>query len=428
MEKNSNLVPQKQFKGVVPIVKSFLFGNDVLPIDAGPEGIQNSYVTQTLFQRIVGAHSFNTMGLKYLVKTGYTNNPVGFGIIRKILLAQRNIVFTPYWKGKPYKSKTFDFDINFALEMLITTGTCICYKQKIVGFPEELKVLNTLHVEEAYWSGKFRYKLNLLDGSSISLNYEDMIFVRFSNITAECPTNLGLSPFQAAIMPIESLKYMYEADTATLKNKGVDVLITNDSDMPLVSDEKVSLSEALNKEISGARRAGSVATSTAKLRVLNLGRTTKELALWDGYKYKNRDLCTVLQVDSGQVNDPDNKKFANVEESNKALYNDCVIPFTRLITENKQIIDFLGYEIFLDTSNIDCLQEAQSIRFEKNNTITNTIINLNQQVKNGVLTKDIAVHILVNEWGFDPQEAVMNIMDAPASTSQSSSTEEETAA
>lgn len=409
MEKNNALVPKQQFKGIVPVVKSFLFGSES-GLSGGPEGIENSYTTQTFFQRITGAHSFNATGLKYLVETGYTNNPVGFGIIRKILLAQRNIVFTPYWKGKPYKSKIFNFDVNFALEMLITTGTCICYKQKIVGFPEELKVLNTLHIQEVYSAGNFRYKLNLLDGTRITLNYEDMIFVRFANITSKCPTNLGLCPFQAALMPIESLKYMYEADTATLKNKGVDVLITNDSEVPLVSDETVSLSEKLNKEISGARRAGSVATSTAKLRVLNLGRTTKELALWDGYKYKNRDLCTVLQVDSGQVNDPDNKKFANVEESNKALYNDCVIPFTRLITENKEILEFLGYDIFLDTSNIDCLQEAQATRFEKNNTITNTIINLNQQIKNGVISSDIAIHILVSEWGFDEQEAKQNIM------------------
>ena len=403
MENNKSLVPQKRFKGLVPVVKNFLFGDNIA--DLGPDGIQDSFITQNLFQRLTGSHSFNTMGLRYLVKTGYTNNPVGFGVIRKILLAQRNIVFTPYWKGKPYKSKTFDFDVNFALEMLLTTGTCICYKQQSIGFPEELKVLNTLNINEVYYSGKFRYRLDLLDGTSINLNYEDMIFVRFANISAEYPTNLGLSPFQAAIMPIESLKYMYEADTATLKNKGVDVLITNDSDMPLVSEEKVSLSEALNKEISGARRAGSVATSTAKLRVLNLGRTTKELALWDGYKYKNRDLCTVLQIDSGQVNDPDNKKFANVQESNKALYSDCVIPFTRLITENKQILDFLGYEIYLDTSNIDCLQEAQSIRAQKAQSVQSAVIELNANVGSGTITYDTAVKILVSEWGFDEEES-----------------------
>lgn len=405
MEKNNNLVPQKQFKGVVPIVKSFLFGDSGLSLIGGPEGIENSYTTQNLFQLLTGSHSFNRKGLKYLVETGYSNNPVGFGVINKILLAQRNIIFTPYWKGKPYKSKTFDFDVNYALQMLLTTGTCICYKQSIVGFPQELKVLNTLNVCEVYWMGTFKYKLDLLDGSSINLNYEDMIFIKFSDISAKCPTNFGLSPFQAALMPIESLKHMYQADTATLKNKGVDGILTNDSDEPIVGEDSESLQKSLNRQIGGAHKSGGVAASTAKLRFLQLGRTTKELALWDGYKYKNRDLCTVLQIDSGQANDPDNKKFSNVQESNKSLYSDCVIPFTRLITENKHITDFLGYEIYLDTSQIDCLQQAQKERAEKAQAVQSAIIELNANVGSGTITYDTAVKILVSEWGFDEEEA-----------------------
>lgn len=420
MEKNNSLVPQKQFKGVVPIVKYFLFGSEQGLI-GGPDGIENSYTTQSFFQLLTGSHSFNRKGLRYLVETGYSNNPVGFGVINKILLAQRNIIFTPYWKGKPYKSKTFDFDVNYALQMLLTTGTCICYKQSIVGFPQELKVLNTLNVCEAYWMGTFKYKLDLLDGSSINLNYEDMIFIKFSDISAKCPTNFGLSPFQAALMPIESLKYMYQADTATLKNKGVDGILTNDSEEPIVGEDSESLQNKLNKQISGAHKSGGVAASTAKLRFLQLGRTTKELALWDGYKYKNRDLCTVLQIDSGQANDPDNKKFSNVQESNKSLYSDCVIPFTRLITENKHVTDFLGYEIYLDASQIDCLQQAQKDRAEKAQAVQSAIIELNASVGSGTITYDTAVKILVSEWYFDEEEA-KGYIKMPVSTNNEPST------
>lgn len=420
---NKNTLPAKTsqgnqgFKGIVPIVKSFLFGTEdgiVTPID----DIPNSYTTQNLFQFLTGTHEFNYKGLRHLVRTGYERNPVGFGVIRKILLAQRNIVFTPYWKGKPYKSKTFDFDVNMALQMLITTGTCICYKQKIVGFPDELKVLNTLNIIEVYSRGQFKYQLDMLDGTRINLSYEDMIFIKFDNITSTVPTNLGISPFQAAAMPIESLKYMYEADTAALKNSGVNGILTNDTDEPMVGVEQEELQKKLNKQISGAKKVGQIAASTFKLRFLQLGKTAKEFQLWDGYKYKNRDLCTVLQIDSGQANDPDNKKFANVQESNKALYTDCVIPFTRMITDNQEIINFLGYEIFLDTSNIDCLQEAQSIRFEKNKTLTQAIFDLNENVKNGIITYDAAVFILTNEWGYGIDESKQVIMVREVSNDQ----------
>jgi phage portal protein BeeE len=203
---------------------------------------------------------------------------------------------------------------------------------------------------------------------------------------------------------------MYTADTSTLKNKGVDVLITNDSDVPITEDEQDGMDKSLNRRLRGARKSGGVATSTARLRVQNIGRTTKELALWDGYKIKVRDICNALQIDSSLFNDPDNKKYANVQEANKALYNDCVIPFTKLITENKELKADLGYDIYLDLSNIDCLQEAQNTRAEKAKTITEAIVGLNAQVKTSNISVEIAIKILVSEWEFDPQEAAQFIM------------------
>lgn len=365
----------------------------------------NDFFVQTWWQRLTGNHSFNRKGLKYLIDTGYTMNSAGRGIIDKILLNQQNINFIPYWKGKPYKAKTFNFDVYKALKMYLMTGTCMCYKKIIVGFESELEVLNTVNVTEIYYFGKLYYKVDYLDGTFLKLSEEDIIFIKFDDITACKKTNMGLAPFQSAIMAIEALKEMYTADTAMLKNKGVDVMITNDSDEPIKGVEQDEFDAALNARVSGARRAGGVATSTKKLRVLQLGRTIKELALWDGYKIKHRDLCTVFQVDSGQFNDPDNKKFANVVESNKALYMDCIIPFTKMITNNKEIVDFLGYEIYLDVSGIDCLQEGQQARAEKAQTTQTAIIELNTNVGNGTLTYDTAIKILESEWGFDPEEA-----------------------
>jgi hypothetical protein len=404
-------------KGIVPTIKSWVWGDQFQDI-AYDE--QQTYVNATnspeqWWRLIASTHTFGRKALRVLVEVGYTNSPVGFGIINKILLAQRNINFIPYWNGKPYKIKgdTIPIDANFGLQMLLLTGTCIVYNKEIVGFPSEQVVLNTLDIEEVYLGNrKFVYRLLNNDGSWVVLDQSRMIFIKIFD-PGRVNTNMGLSPFQAALMPTESLKEMYVADTSLLKNKGADVLITNDSDQPMIGTEQTEMDKALNERIRGARRAGGVATSTAKLRILNLGRTSKELALWDGYKIKLRDLCNVLQVDSGQFNDPDNKKFSNVEESNKALYNDCVIPFTKLITENKELKKLLGFEIYLDTSNIDCLQIAQKERAEKANITTEAIVGLNQDVKNGVITPEIAVKILTSEWGFDQAEAKSYIMLTP---------------
>jgi hypothetical protein len=84
-----------------------------------------------------------------------------------------------------------------------------------------------------------------------------------------------------------------------------------------------------------------------------------------------------------------------------------------LITENQQLKDDLGFDIYLDTSGIDCLQEAQSVRAEKAQTITNAIVNLNSQVRSGVITPEIAVKLMVSEWGFEQQEAIQFIVSVP---------------
>ncbi len=397
-------------KGIYTALKTWIFGDDPINNSVAYDETQ-TYVNATdnldFYRLIVSTHTFSRQNLRRLVELGYTNSPAGFGIINKILLAQRNINFVPYWGGKPWKGevkKGLGLDINFGLFMLLITGTAVVYKKEVVGFPSKLEILNTLDIEEIYIGGKFSYRYWLKDGTWINLDPEAMIFVKIFDAGKKY-TQMGLPPFQAALMPLESLKEMYVADTSTLKNKGSDVLITNDSDIPLVEDEKGDADKELNKRINGARRAGGVAVSTSRLRVLELGRTTKELALWDGYKIKIRDLCNVLQVDSGQLNDPDNKKFANVQESNRSLYNDCVIPFTKLITDNKELKAALGYDIFLDLSQIDCLQISQALRAEKAKTITDAVVGLNRDIQSGAITPEIAIEILVSEWGFDPEEA-----------------------
>lgn len=383
-------------------IKSWL--NDDVAYYDGQTYVNSGNDQESWWKLLAATHTFGRKDLETLVEIGYTQNPAGFSIVNKILLAQRNIIFTPYWDGKPYKKHKLDLDINFGLQMLLLSGNCIVYEKEIVGFGYKLTVLDTLRIQEIFTGKGFVYRYYNNDGSYIVLDSAKMIFIKIFD-PGRRNTQMGLPPLQAALMPIESLQQMYVADTSTLKNKGVDVLITNDSDTPLIGTEQSEMDKTLNERISGARRSGGVATSTAKLRGINLGRTTKELALWDGYKIKLRDICNVFQVDSGQFNDPDNKKFANVNESNKSLYNDCVIPFTRLITENKQLVAKLDYEIYLDTSNIDCLQVAQKDRAEKATITTAGIVGLNKDIQAKVITPEIAVKILVSEWGFDEAEA-----------------------
>ena len=348
-------------------------------------------------------YKFNTKGLKNLIKTGYNNNPIGFSVINKIVLSQRELIFTPYRDGKEVENVSIDLDINQLLHYLITCGTAIVWKKTIPLVGKTQEAINPVFLTETVKRSIKTYEYEK-DGMFINIPEDDLIFMKIADITCS-NTNFGISPLQAALMPISSLNEMYLADASLLKNKGADVLISNGTDTPIMGVDSDSMDDEMNRRIAGARNHGKAVTSTAKLDVHQIGRTAKELAMWDGYKIKLRDICNVLSLDSSHFNDPENKKFANSNEAKKSLYTNSTIPYTRIITENKELVKELGYTIFIDDSNIDVLQEDQETRAKKNKIITDVIVGLNEDVQKGTITQDIAVSILVTEWNYDEEEA-----------------------
>jgi len=386
------------------------FSND---IDLFP--LSDVQTTQTFLQFITGSHQFNMHGLKYLIETGYCKNSPVFSAVNKILFAQRNLNYIPYWGGKPYKSKSLTLDIDRGLFNLLTTGSCCIWNRPITGFSNELEVIDTVKLIETYINGKFTYKYQE-NGQQITVNNEDLIICKIYNNPCSY-TQLGLSPLQAAIMPLEAMQEMYASDTALLKNKGSDILVSSGyaEPVPLNEESKDKLDKALNNRIQ-RNGYGSTITTGAKVEVHQLGRTPKELALWDGYKVKTRDIAIVYQLNPALLGDTDSNSYSSLNDAQRSLYNESVIPFVKTITENKQLKSFLGFDVFIDTSAVDVLQESQQVRAEKAKVNTDAIVNLNSQVRNGVIDKAIAVKILVNEWGFDEQEANNLIKDVVPTT------------
>lgn len=397
--------------GLIPRIKSALWGADSLNVQQMfVQELMESQISQNTFQFLTGSHSFNRKSLDYLIEYGYTQNPIVFGIIQSILFKQENIQYLPYWKGKPYKSKTFDLDANKAFFNILTTGTVVFWDREVVGFGKQLEVIDTVNLQENYFRG-FNYKY-LEKGIWYNIPYEDLYFITFLDnpCKANGLTNFGLSPLQAAIMPVEALREMYTADTSLLKNKGSELLISNGSEQPLLQTETETFDDAMNNRVRGAKKFGRIATTTAKVEVHQLGRTIKELALWDGYKVKTRDICVTLNYPSTLAGDTDASTLANYEQSLKSAYTGCVIPLAKKIFNNKRLQERLGYEVYIDTSGVECLQEDQLKRSEKAKVNQTAIIELNSKVKDGTISKEIATNILVTEWGYDQEEATKMIM------------------
>lgn len=387
-----------------------MLGDPIVPSEYRGDG----FVTQTAWQYITGLYQFNSPKLDYLLKVGYSENPEVFGAINKIILAQSNIKYIPYRAGKPYKSGVFTFDIKEALFQLICTGSCVIWKKTIsTGFQDkELKVLKTNRFTETYNSIDNTFKYQYRIGSKLlTIPNEELIIINLIDNPWCAETQFGIGALQAAQFPIDTLKEMWIYDGSMLKNKGGDVIVSAKTDFPITDKEKLEQDIAIKHRTGGAHNAGKTVFTSSQLDIKELGRTPKELSLWDGFKVKIRSLAIALQVDPSILGDTESKTFANRNEAEKALYTSCIIPYTHAILNDPRLVAELGYSVYLDTTGIECLQDDKKLRAETSTITTNNIMILNENVKNGNITKYIAVLILVNEWGFEEEEARQLIID-----------------
>lgn len=393
------MAKENKFKGILPTVKSLFYGSEAI----SHEDYTHEQNGGGYFHFHTSNYEFSHKGLNHLVKSGYANNPIGYSVINKIALSQKELNLLPYRNGEPIKNEVIPFDVNQLFFFMVLTGSGILWKRNIAGLGKTYEVINPLFLTENYQRGTFKYTYQM-EGLEIPILESDLMFLTISDIT-RINTRFGIAPLQASLMPMDSLNQMYIADASLLKNKGADILISNGSDTPLNGMDSDEMDEEMNRRIGGARKHGKAVTATAKLDVHHIGRTAKELALWDGYKIKLRDICNVFCVDASHFNDPESKKFANFEEAKKALYNNCILPHLKVITENKELKKELGYDIFIDTSKVDVLQKDQEIRAKKNKINTDAIVGLNTEVQNGNITREIAINILITEWDYEQEEA-----------------------
>jgi hypothetical protein len=334
----------------------------------------------------------------------YHYNPVTRGIIDSIIQASSNINYQPYINGRQLKSYSFDFNINESLKSFLLTGNVL-----IERFEGKLIILNPIQLSQDY-NGNLIYTTSkgerILKKESILIIKDDDIFT--DNI-------LGVSRFQSAIMPIEAMRSMFEANVSHLKNRGVNVIIGAGSNES-INVEYEEFDKAINERLGGATKTGKIATTTADIKVHKLNDNFKDMALWDGFKIETRSICNALNYPSILANDTEGKTYSNYSEARKSLYVDCVIPIVSKIT--KAVQKDLGYEIFLDVSNIDVFQESYLTKAEKSKINTDAILLLNTKVKYGEITKEIAIEILVMDWGYDRNEAGKFIMTPKNNESQ----------
>jgi HK97 family phage portal protein len=202
-------------------------------------------------------------------------------------------------------------------------------------------------------------------------------------------THRGLSPLQASYRSLVADNELVTAQASFFRNKGVSGIISSASDI-LALDERDAdiLDEAMRVKLGGASKSNGVVTTGARVAYTPIGMSPSDLDMVKSGDVKLRDLCMVYGVDSKLLGDPKASTYNNVNEAEKQLYTNAVIPVNdRVISYLNRFVvpaysqqDNLPYVIKQDTSKIDkvlMLQKLYDISEEEAVIVAQTISNEN---------------------------------------------------
>ena len=187
-----------------------------------------------------------------------------------------------------------------------------------------------------------------------------------------------MSPLQAGYRNLVSSNELMTAESSFYKNKGVSGIVSSDSDiMSLSEEDTIAIDEVMRQKIGGSSKSNGVVTTGARIKYTPIGMSPSDLDMIKSGDVKLRNLCIAYGMDSKLFGDPKASTYNNVQEVQKQLYTDSVIPFnTRVISALNRFLvpsfaeaDNRDYKIKLDTSDIEALQQNQKEKAEKNKVV-----------------------------------------------------------
>jgi HK97 family phage portal protein len=295
-------------------------------------------------------------------------------------------------------STQFELDFRETVgQSLLATGNCFVWSREIVGMGFDLIVLQTenvdINVDAQGIVTSYTYRLN---DNETNIAPDDMLHIKMSNIvnTKETQLYYGLSPLEAAFKVVQSSEEIFEAEAAIFKNRGIIGILTNETDVPLLSKDRNALQDNLNNEIGGAEKFNRVHLSNSKLKYLQMGMSPTDLKLIDGILNKLRILASVYGLNSILFNDQTASTFDNVAEANRSAHIDVYIPLGKKIDQNLSafLSNKLGVDerIIIDENKIDVLKQI-------NKDLSDAVV---EQARELIITREEARDTL----GYKPEE------------------------
>ena len=379
-----------------------------------------------------------------LIKNGYSSNTDVYSIISKIIRTGAAIpykiveikadgteeavtsgaFYDSVMKPNPRQNKfeftedALGYQLTTGNEMLLgveASGTGV--KRKVFVVPPQLVTVKVIGKD--FFENTLNYIFNWL-GVETTYNEDDIKHIKYYNPTNEgLRSGMGLSPLQAAYNTLETSNELMTAQASAMKNRGANGLLSSNSDRPMSEEESDDLQETTNAKLGGAEKFNRVVGTTANVKYTQFGLSPSDLKLIESGVLTLRQLCSAYGVDSGSFNDPSNKQFNNAKESQKNFYINGVIPvverhlqgYKELVLEGWNKFDGKVYDIKLDLSQIEALQDDQNKKAEKQVKLSVGITNVLIRIAEGKLTPASATQILIESFDLSEMRAIELVAD-----------------
>ena len=412
--------PLKKF-----IIKSLL-GDDFSDPNKAYSFLNNSGVG-------FGGYNFSTRKTKNFIKEGYVSNPDVFAVVSKIAQSFSSVKWCVKTQTRQGIEEVYDSELNRVLAcpnqlqtwsefqesaaiMYLLTGNTYINGTEAVGFKgfRELSVLPsqvTAPVVGNEITPVAGYEMQSTEIQKFT-NEEVAHIKAFDPRIIGFETLIGLSPLEAAMFVYSANNEQWEAMASMLKNKGAMGIVTSRTDRGMRKDDAEDMQKQYRDTFGGGKNFGSPMFTGANVDFLQMGMSSTDLQMIEQGVLSLRAICNIYKVSSRLFNDPANSTFNNVQQAEKAMWNDAVIPLLEKFKQryNSWLAPSFGEEFMLDydLTGVDALQadaktraEVSKIHFDTGNISMNEYRKLNGLEPLETETAEVAPNLIV---GFDVKD------------------------
>lgn len=254
-------------------------------------------------------------------------------------------------------------------EYLSLTGNAfIRYIGGVGGFGVELEVLSVDCVEIITNNRGIILKYQYTDYNGLVYHYdpEEILHIKSSNVVDKDENDklFGLSPLDPMKPVIEASDEKFNAEASIFKNRGMVGFVSNDTEVPMLEDEREEAQQSFNKGAGGSSKFNSIFVTNTRLRFVQTGMSPTDLKLLDGIVSSLRLICARYSMPSILFNDNEKSTYNNFEQAIKVAYIDVYIPLANKV--DKALSAWLSEKLDIQESVEVDLTSIEVIRSSTN--------------------------------------------------------------